>query len=359
MKKILGVDAFKWLGAKCRVMRGLIAASVYNDLPQKEFQTLQNHLHSCDACRKQAAALNRLAAVIPVNTPTLEQDLWPAIRRAVRRASERNHAPLRLSWGTSLALGLCLVATGAVTYGVYRAYNNTDGATVVAGPGIPLENDLAAVSAMVKDHDYVSAYRRLEKAIQANPGSPLAADAQVQLADLAYSKLNWYPEAYEAYDRLIREHSQVGVITECISRHELLDEARALDYAPLYALDAARRAGENSFGRLESVVARYPGTLVASLAAEDMARQSFKQGAAPAGEDHIAAMERAKGRCTNPVAIARLKLEIGHIYMRELKDAAKARSFYAEVANFEDKTLATLAEGSLAALEKPAQPEAQ
>lgn len=358
MKKILGVDAFKWLGAKCRVMRGLIAASVYNDLPQKEFQTLQNHLHSCDACRKQAAALNRLAAVIPVNTPTLEQDLWPAIRRAVRRASERNHAPLRLSWETSLALGLCLVATGAVTYGVYRTYN-TDGATVVAGPGIPLENDLAAVSAMVKDHDYVSAYRRLEKAIQANPGSPLAADAQVQLADLAYSKLNWYPEAYEAYDRLIREHSNVGVITECISRHELLDEARALDYAPLYALDAARRAGENSFGRLESVVARYPGTLVASLAAEDMARQSFKQGAAPAGEDHIAAMERAKGRCTNPVAIARLKLEIGHIYMRELKDAAKARSFYAEVANFEDKTLATLAEGSLTALEKPAQPEAQ
>jgi hypothetical protein len=103
-------------------------------------------------------------------------------------------------------------------------------------------------------------------------------------------------------------------------------------------------------------VAKYPGTLVASLAAEDMARQTLGEGSGCTGEEHVAAMERAKGRCTHPVAIARLKLEIGHIYMRELNDAAKARSFYAEVANFEDKALAKLAEGSLAALEHPAQP---
>ena len=358
MKRILGVDAFVWRGRSCRGFRGLIAASVYNDLSQKESQTLQTHLDACESCRKQAAELNRLTAIIPVKTSPLDQDLWPAIRRAVRRSSERAYSPLRISWGTSLALGLCVAAAGAVTYGAYRTHATGD-AAVIAGVGVPLENDLAAVSAMVNDHDYVRAYRRLEKAIQANPGSPLSVDAQVQLADLAYSKLNWYPEAYEAYGRLIRDHSVNFGMPECISRHELLDEAWALDYAPLYALDAARRAGDNSFGRLEAVVARYPGTLVASLAAEDMARQSFDAGAAPAGEQHVAAMERAKGRCTNPVAIARLKLEIGHIYMRELKDTAKARSFYAEVANFDDKTLATLAEGSLAALEKPALPEAE
>jgi len=343
---------------KCRRFRGLIAASVYNDLSQKELQTLQEHLDSCTSCRSQAHALNRLAAFIPITAPVLDQNLWPAIRRTVRRASERNYRPLRLAWRAGLALGLCVAAAGAVTYGLHRTYN-TDGATVVTGAGAPPENDLAAVSEMIKEHDYVAAYRQLEKALQANPGSPLAAEAQVQLADIAYSKLNWYPEAYEAYDRLVRDHSKFCSLTECISRHELLDEARTLDYAPLYALDAARRAGDNSFSRLESVLARYPGTLVASLAAEDMARQSLDQGADPAGKTHVAAMESAKGRCTNPVAIARLKLEIGHIYMRELNDAAKARSFYTEVANFEDKTLATLAEGSLAALEKPALTAAQ
>ena len=352
MKKTLGVDAFKWRGRNCRVFRGLIAASLYNDLSQNETQTLQEHLASCPSCRSQAAALDRLAKFIPVTAPALDQDLWPAIRRAIRRAHQRNYGPIRLSWAAGLAVGLCIAAAAAVTYGFYRTYN-TDGDAVIAGAALPLENDLAAVADMIKDHDYVSAYRRLEKAIEASPGSPLAAEAQVQLADLAYSKLNWYPEAYDAYDRLVRDHSKFCTLTECISRHELLDEARALDYAPLYALDAARRAGDNSFSRLESVLARYPGTLVASLAAEDMARQSLDKGAEPAGETHVAAMERAKRRCTNPVAIARLKLEIGHIYMRELNDAAMARSFYAEVANFEDKTLATLAEGSLAALEKP------
>lgn len=360
MNKILGIDTFKWRGRSCRVLRGrscrvfrgLIAASLYNDLSQNEMQTLQDHLAACDSCRNQAAALDHLAKFIPVSAPTLDQNLWPAIRRAIRRAHDRNYGPLRLSWGASLAVGLCIAAAGAVSYGIYRTYN-ADSATVIAGAAIPLENDLAAVAKMIDSHDYVTAYKRLEKAIQANPGSPLAVDAQVQLADLAYTKLNWYPEAFEAYDRLVRDPSQACALAECISRHELLDEARALDYAPLYALDAARRASDNSFGRLEAVLARYPGTLVASLAAEDMARQSLEQGSTPAGETHVAAMERAKGRCTNPVAIARLKLELGHIYMRELNDAAKAKSFYAEVANFEDKTLATLAEGSLAALEKP------
>jgi tetratricopeptide (TPR) repeat protein len=357
MIRIPGIDAFTWPGRSCRRVRGLIAASLYNDLSQNELQTLESHLGSCGACRKQAAELTKLAAVFPVTEPGLDQDLWPAIRRAVRHESERHYSPLRLSWGVSCALGLCLIAATVMTYGVYRTYDT--GATVIAGAGVPLENDLAAVSAMIDDRDYVRAYRRLEKAIQANPGSPLAPEAHVQLADLAYSKLNWYPEAYEAYDRLIREYSDAGALTECISRHELLDEARTLDYAPLYALDAARRAGDNSFGRLESVVAKYPGTLVASLAAEDMARQFIEQGTVPAGEEHVAAMERAKAKCTNPVAIARLKLEIGHIYMRELNDTAKARSFYAEVANFDDKTLASLAEGSLAALEEPAAPGAE
>ena len=353
MNRFLGVDAFTWRGRSCRVFRGLIAASIYNDLSQNERETLENHLRSCDACKKQAAALTKLAALIPINTPVLDQDLWPGIRRALRRVPQHRYAP-SLGWATSLAVGVCVVALGAATYGVYRTHN-PETTVVIAGEGVPLENDLAAVAAMVNDHDYVSAYRRLEQAIAANPESPLAVDARVQLADLAYSKLNWYPEAYEAYDTLMRDHASSCGMPECISRHELLDEARALDYAPLYALDAARRAGDNTFGRLESVVARYPGTLVASVAAEDMARQTLEAGCAADGEEHVAAMERAQGRCTNPVAIARLKLEIGHIYMRELKDAAKAKSFYAEVANFEDKALATLAEGSLAALETPEQ----
>ena len=50
---------------------------------------------------------------------------------------------------------------------------------------------------------------------------------------------------------------------------DMLAEAREQDYAPLYALDAARRNDVDQFARLEQVVARYPKTFVASAAAED------------------------------------------------------------------------------------------
>lgn len=332
-------------------MKGLIAASVYNDLPPEELRALNAHLDACPACRSESAGLQLFASRIPVAAPELDHDLWPAIRRDLRRSQRPSRPGLRLGWSTAFVFSTCLILVGGATYGVIRTHTFSD-APVIAGRSVPLENDLAAVAQMVEDHEYVAAYQRLDKAVRANAGSPLVGEAQLQLADLAYSRLNWYPEAFEAYDRIFREHPQLfSGRTECISRHELLHEARTFDYAPLYALDAARRAGDEAFAQLEAVVARYPDSLVAALAVEDMARQFVNEVPEGDAKRHVLAMERAQECCTNPVAVARLKLEIGHIYVHELNDASKARSFYADVATFENKSLAELAEGSLAALE--------
>ena len=205
--------------------------------------------------------------------------------------------------------------------------------------------------------DFAGAYAALKEAVEAHPDDALAGQAQARLADVAFAELHWYREAYEDYRTLAGRYP--GVYTnspECIERMDLLAEAREKDYDPLHRLDAARGSREGAFGKFEEVIARYPGTYTAALAAGEMARCVAREGAgAPGVEARLAAMEQAKERCTHPISITQLQLEIAHLH-RDLEHNGVARDLYQEVADSDTMVLANLARESLAKLATSAAP---
>jgi hypothetical protein len=169
------------------------------------------------------------------------------------------------------------------------------------------------------------------------------------LADLAYSDLKWYPEAYDAYETVVKLDPKLYTENaEVIARRNLLAEAREGDYAPLHVLDAAHR-NVDPFPQLEQVVAKFPGGLIAAVAANDMAQIAAKD-LPETDRRHVAAMEHARDKCKDTLAIARLNLELGHLYLKEMNNPEKARDVYAAAAQCPNASLAQLAANSLASL---------
>ena len=148
---------------------------------------------------------------------------------------------------------------------------------------------------------------------------------------------------------------------EALMQRGQLAEARKNNYAGLEALDAAMRSASDPFQKLEQVIAIHPGTYVASVAAEEMARLVVEE-RRDLGEPIVAAslrlfaMETARQRCTNPVAVSQLDIEAGHICRDELGDFDKARTLYQEVAASGPTVLALAAQEALSALERKAAP---
>ena len=339
---------------QCRKVRGLIAASVYDDLNDQERTLLDGHLASCAACRAEAEALENLAARIPDPNPRLDVDLVPILRR---RLAETGMGPPRRVWRYALTAAASIVVIAAISYGVSGYLTIQDRAQpLVATSGAsstsPMGGALNEAARLAAGRDYPGAYRLLRQAVNATPDDPLAADAQERCAAIAFAELRWYPEAYTAYSSLAQRYpAAYPARPESIERLELLAEARANDYAALYALDAARRGMGDQFAEYERVIARYPATFVAHLAASDMAGLVARDApAAEAGHGGLAAMEYARERCTDPVAVAQLKVEVGHIYWKEMNNPEKARDLYNEVAASGNTVLARLAKDSLANL---------
>jgi len=353
----------------CRKMRGLIAASVYGDLTRDEQLTLDGHLTSCPACRNESAAFVRMASAIPVKAAELDRDLVSAVRRRLREPETGRS--VRIAWRFAAPLGVAAALFVIISYVAMTHYSHQGdlrrqadasgdkGLQPLVQPVVlqaddvsPVQCALTEADRLARYHDYTNAYRALKQSVDESPDDPLAGDAQLRRADIAFSLLRWYPEACEDYELLADRYPAVFVNSvESIRRRDLLAEARERDYASLHALDAALRSSDNQFAQLERVIGRYPGTFVASSAAEDMARLVAGEDAA-AGEAsaRLAAMERARDRCTNVIAKRQLNLEVGHIYQREMNDPAKAVECYNEVIENDNAVLAQLAKQSLAEL---------
>ena len=338
----------------CRRMRGLIAASLYGDLTDKERRELDGHLASCAACRAEAESLARLVAAIPDSAPELDVDLVPALRRT-RPIRE----PVAYGFGRRLAWAGAVAAAvvGIIAYGLIERVGMpthkapTHVTSVIKVSAVRHALDEAAAS--IQDRDFVGAYRVLREAVEAHPDDPLAGQAQVQCADIAFSELHLYPEAFDAYEAVAMYYPHVfSTSVESITRRDVLAEARKEDYASLYALDVARGSVLEQFAEFEKVVARFPQSFVASLAIEEMAQLV---GDAATGTGHrVLAMERARDKCTDPIAIARLNIEIGQVYWKELGDPDRARDQFTEVLESENGALVQLARESLASLESNA-----
>ncbi len=335
-------------------MRGLIAASVYGGLEPQEQRQLEGHLVSCPACRIEAESLARLAASIPTGTPALDRDLLPAVRAAVRETRPGRSWNLSWRWaGMAAACAVFFVAFGVVVQSMPSHQAAPAAITASVASLTPVQQALAETKRLIENRDFPKAYVTLKKAVEAHPEDAAAADAQVQRAGLAYSELHWYPEAYEDYELLAQRYpAEFSSSPESIARRDLLAEAREQDFASLHALDAARRNTSDAFAQLEHVVSHYPGTFVASAAAEDMARVAGEENTPGDGSNpHLAAMECARERCVDPVVRKQLEFEIARIYHREMNDFERARQHYQDVASGGDTLLAQAARQSLASLD--------
>ena len=334
-------------------VRGLMAASLYEDLTPEEQRALDEYLDASPANRAEYEGLAALRDSLRQDVPAMQRDLMPALRA---RMAEDTQSARRPGWGFALAGAACALFFTFVGYqalGFVRNNNapvpdllHTAENTSVVRPV------LQQAAALMDERDYAGAYELLKRAVEAHPSDALAGEAQAKLADVAFAHLRWYPEAYAAYEKLVGDYAALYTSDpERIARRNLLAEARRADYAPLRDLDRARGAGEDAFGELERVIASRPGTFVASLATDDMARIAAREVDATAPVARVAALELAQARCSEPVAIQQFSVEIGHVYSRELDDPVKARDWYGAVANGSNGVLAELARNSLAALD--------
>lgn len=323
---------------KCWRLRGTLAASVYGDVTESERARLDAHLVTCAHCRDQQAAFAALTDAIPVTAAALDRDLVPAIRSAA--APARRPRELRLAW-TGLAAAAALIAIVAVPY-IRTQYHPVLAPAPAANVGLtPIEQAIGAADQMADQRDFASAYKILKKAVETHPDDSAAAEAQCRRASMAFAELHWYAEALDDYESLAKQYpARFRDDPEAIARRDLLAEARTHDFASLYALDTARRHSTDTFAQLEQVVGRYPGTFVASMAAQDMARLVTNTSPSP---DRAKAFMAARDRCTDPTARAQLSMELGHVYLKDLKEPLKASEQYRDAAASPNTVVAKLA----------------
>ncbi len=321
-----------------RRLEAALAASLYDDATPRERDSLESALSRDSALRSEYDSLRALRNSIPVDHPELKLDLTPLIRRRLEEV------PVA-SGGRRLALALgtasCVVILAALGWnhsgkpsapGIQVATSQNTGAPTALG-SLFQETD-----ALVKNGDLASAFRKLSDSVAAHPDDPLAADAQLRLADLAFD-LKRYPEALAATTTLMtRYHSFVAQSPErerhTIARRDLLAEAEAVHYATLYALDTARRDRANPYGKLEDVIVGYQNSLVAEEAALDMGKLLLAESASipDSANPRLTAMTLARDRCANPVAVALLEIKIGEIYQNDLRDFSSAEAHFLRAA---------------------------
>lgn len=342
-------------------IRGLMAQAVYEELEPADRDALNSALANSESLRAEAQALGLLVERIPQETPEFTGDLLPAVRAGILEESAA--FSLKKVHRIAAFAALALVLSG-VGYVIAMRPPVAQAPSVAKSPASselqsPLDMAILQAESLILERQYQKAYVTLSRALEADDQDPRTGETRQLMADLAYSELKWYPEAYANYEALrVRHRAEFQAkLEKNLLQINLLEEARGRDgsYASLLALDRARR--DESISDLEELLANYPATYVASLAAEEMAALSAHlDGLQQGGVDwQVAAMESALARTTNPVARDQLKIEIGHLVSREMEDAERARALYEEVAESGITAVAELAQNSLERLEAEAQ----
>jgi len=332
----------------CRKVRGAIAASLYEPLHEDEQALLERHLGACPACRAEAEAMRAMVSAIPRRAEALEADLLPALRQQLADASAwRWSVPVGFARALApVAACLLLVSLAAYVLGPGR-FEDREAVVVVA---TPLEEALVEARHLARN-DFMGALSVLHEALAQHAEDPRAGEAQLLLAQLEFAHGQRYAEAYAAYETLRNRYWDTWEQSpDSVERFNLLDETRAQNFEGLYALDAARHSSADALAQLEMLVASNPETLLGARAVAAMCE-------VVCGEitgDWVlkaAALEEVRAVCSNPTAVAQLNLTLGNTYWRELKDAARARPFYSEVADSAHPLLASVAQQRLVELD--------
>ena len=315
---------------KKRRVEGLLAQAAFGDLSAGEERVLERAIAKDPALQGDRDELARLVQGIPRERPLLDRDLLPAVRA---RLSEPERVS-RPAFGRFAWAGATCVLVGVLAGTVWMAQRQPTTTTPIVAEASPVQVLLDQADGAVQSNDVASAFRLLRGVLADHPADPLAGEAQYRLANLSFDQ-GRYSDAFEAYTRLKLDYAasldaDPERLRAVADRCDVLDEARRWDYAPLYALAAARRQRGTAVDRFEQVLVGYPESYcVARLAVEEMARRV----ATESGEQGLLqALEAARDQCTQPVAVAHLNLEIGNFYRDRLNNTVQAEDHYRKAA---------------------------
>ncbi|HPO13734.1 MAG TPA: zf-HC2 domain-containing protein [Candidatus Hydrogenedentes bacterium] len=333
----------------CRKIRGLLAASLYEAPNEDDQATLDRHLANCAACREQARQLRALHDAVPIPPVEFTGDLLPVLRQ---RLAEESTPFLWRRWAMPVAACALLVIFAGVWFVSFPAPEpSLMTAQVPEISSSPIDILFAKAENLRAERDFTGAIGVLAEIAKDYPKDRKAAEAQLQIADIEFSDLQRYPHAYEAYETVRNNSPESWNDAPAMikDRFDLLSEACTKDFEPLYALDAARSGLDTSFDKLEQLVVRYPGSLVAALAVDAMCDQVAEE--ADAIPIKAAALESVRQRCKTPIAIAQVNVALGDMYWRVLHEPQKAREYYAQVIKSPHADLAKVAQAALFEIE--------
>lgn len=335
----------------CWKVRGLVAAAAYEKQDAEAQAILDAHLSGCARCSEKLEAFREVKSAVPIEPVHLNADLLPAIQRGLDGPPAKVFAFRPVPVG---AMAAVLVVAG-VSALMLRPASDPSGQVepVDSGSASLLDTTFAEVENLVNKRDYMAAYLILVDGVASYPEDFRAGEAQQAFSDFAFD-LKMYAKALDGYQALRLDYGDVwrGNVEENFMRLGLLEESQGPDnaFASLYQLDAARASGQ--FEDFEEIVGQNQLTYVADLAAEEMALLMIDSSGLPTGTDYVVAMEAALDRCSNPAAIAMLKIEVGDLIRNGDGNLERAQALYEDLA--EDDAfpeLASLARASLEAME--------
>lgn len=333
-------------------MRGLIAAAACKALDEGDTTLLEAHLRACPKCRAEADELGAFVALLPRERPELGCDLGPILRRRLsQEPAEVRGWNVGWRWTVAAALVLLMAGVGVRQWNMPVPYATSP---ETLAPTTPLEEALRLAATFEEQKNYVESYDVLKRAVDAHPREPRAGEAQMRLADIAYSKLHWYDRADQEYRRLVAEYQDTvqasGDWGLVLQRRELLAEARRDDYAALHELDQAGRHPATAFERLEKIIARDSTSEVATQAMNQMLALVTQDAPSSEPQTYLKALQAARDRCSDDRARAKLDFEIGDLASRKLEDRALALEAYGRASESPDQRLAQRARESMVAL---------
>lgn len=316
-----------------------MAASLYEPLEPVDEARLSGHLEGCATCAAEFDRLRTTMDQIPVTPVAFTGDLRPVLRELVR--GERHASGFLRQRIATVCACLLLVIIGI---SVFVAVPERAKAPFQVASD-PLQPTLDAVQQQVAAGNYAEARAVLDEAIADTGDDTKIGQLRLAMAHFEYEVFRRYERSYSEY-QIVRDNFPsvwTQSLGEVKARWDLLTDARDEDFEPLYQIDAARKQGEAGIANLERIMARYPGRPLSNEAVTVMA--SLVEG------EGVDALQNAKSRCTNPVAVAQLDVRLGEGYWKERGDPAQGRALLEAVMKGPHPAPAEMARNTLARLE--------
>lgn len=355
----------RWINT--RLIRTAIV-SFYEPVPERDRERLARAVRRDPALRREIAELRGVRRNIRLESPELDVDLTAAVRARIGMARVQPETEPGRRWvgmagwrpvfyGAAVAAAAILVALPAFWDGTTdrvasRSAARTEPIVSAAAAESPVAGAIAQACRLVENGDLFSARQMLTDTVARYPDDADTGEALAMLADLEFSEFHRFDRAEEYYELLRMRYPEVFMKTRhAAERYALLAESSPMHYEPLYTLVNARKSGD-SMAALERLMARYPDSQISREAMRALTAFHV-DGSASTADDVIAALQRARARCADPLAAAQFDLALGNLYRDRMNDPERAARYFSAAAACGQEYVARPAREALATLRYP------